>query len=178
MDKHLQPILKNDLVTVRPLKADDFDALYKVANDPLLWEQHQNPDRWQKDVFVEFFNTAIDSKGAFVIIDNETQKIIGSSRYKLSNNSKTAIEIGWTFLSREYWGGLYNKSFKALMIAHAFNYFEHILFHVDKNNHRSQKAVQKLGGKLIDKDGTLAHLHTEVTDGLTFILLKTNSNNN
>ena len=70
----------------------------------------------------------MDSKGAFVIIDKGTQQIIGSSRYKVSPNSPKAIEIGWTFLSRDYWGGNYNKSFKNLMIAHAFKHFDYILF--------------------------------------------------
>ena len=170
---NLQPTLENELAKVRPLQIEDFEELYKVASDPKIWELHQNPDKHELSVFKEFFKGAIDSKGAFVIIDKASNRIIGSSRYKLSESSNQAVEIGWTFLSKDYWGGVYNKSFKSLMIEHAFQYFDYILFHVDKNNFRSQKAVQKLGGTLLDKKGSLKHLHTPVKTGLTFILFKT-----
>ena len=172
MSLNLQPTLENDLVLLRPVKTDDFDTLYTTANDPLIWELHQNPDRYKKSVFKNFFKDAIESKGAFVIIDKQTNKVIGSSRYKLASSSDDAVEIGWTFLSRDYWGGIYNKSFKELMIDHAFKNFKYILFHVDQNNFRSQKAVQKLGGVLVAKDGPLKHLRTTVETGLTFVLTK------
>jgi RimJ/RimL family protein N-acetyltransferase len=169
---NLQPTLENDLVVVRPLRISDFEALYQVANDPKIWELHQNPDRWELMVFKDFFKTAIDSKGAFVVIDKATNHIIGSSRFKRHETSNEAVEIGWTFLSRDYWGGIYNKSFKSLMITYAFKHFEYILFNVDQNNFRSQKAVKKLGGEIIDKNGSLAYLHTPKETGLTFILKK------
>ena len=171
--KNLQPTLENDLVLVRPVIIEDFENLYKVAQDPLIWELHQNSDRYQLPVFKQFFKDAINSKGAFVIIDKTTEKIIGSSRYKLADSSDDAVEIGWTFLSRDFWGGVYNKSFKSLMINYAFQYFDYILFNVDQNNFRSQKAVKKLGGVLLDKNGALNHLHTPVKTGLTFVLYKT-----
>lgn len=169
---NLQPTLENELVTVRPLQIGDFEELYKVASDPKIWELHQNSDRHEPSVFKEFFKGAIDSKGAFVIIDKVSNRIIGSSRYKLSESSNQAVEIGWTFLSRDYWGGVYNKSFKSLMIAHAFQYFDYVLFNVDKNNFQSQRAVRKLGGILIEKSGSLKHLHTPKENGLTFIIYK------
>ncbi len=166
----IQPSLENDLVLLRPLMEADFENLYQVAKDPLIWEQHQNKDRWELEVFKDFFKDAIDSKGAFVVIDQATQKIIGSSRYKISKNTPRAIEIGWTFISREYWGGKYNKSFKKLMIAHAFEHFDYILFYVNRHNHRSQKAVQKLGGRLLESADELGHLCHEDKNAITFCL--------
>ncbi len=168
----LRPTLENDIVLVRPLRIEDFEKLYQVACDPKIWELHQNPDRYELAVFKKFFKDAIDSVGAFVIIDKATNSIIGSSRYKLHEKANDAIEIGWTFLSRDFWGGTYNKSFKTLMINHAFKYFDYVLFNVDQNNFRSQKAVKKLGGELIDKLGALKHLHTIKETGLTFVIIK------
>ena len=130
----LQPTLENNLVIVRPLKANDFESLYQAANDPKIWELHQNPDRYQLSVFKKFFKDAIAFKTAFVVIDKSTNTIIGSSRYRVSQNSEDAIEIGWTFLSREYWGGIYNASFKNLMINYAFQYFDYILWLSSKIN--------------------------------------------
>lgn len=170
---NLQPTLENDLVVVRPLKPQDFEELYQVARDPKIWELHQNTDRWELSVFKDFFKNALDSKGAFIIVDKATKEMIGSSRYKRADNSEEAIEIGWTFLSREYWGGIYNKSFKSLMITYAFDHFDYILFHVDHLNYRSQRAVEKLGGKVLDKKSDLGYLHTAKKTGLTYILYKT-----
>lgn len=174
MKVNLQPTLKNALVTIRPIATEDFEALYDVANDPLIWKLHQNPDRHELSIFKQFFKDALNSKGAFVIIDNSTKRVIGSSRYKMPGVTMEAVEIGWSFLSREYWGGVYNKSFKSLMITYAFQYFEYILFHIHEGNFRSQKAVEKLGGILLDKNGSLSYLHTESKTGLTYILHKTN----
>lgn len=169
---NLQPTLENELVVLRPLRIEDFEQLYQIASDPKIWELHQNPDRFELQVFKQFFKDAMDSKGAFAIIDKANHKIIGSSRFKRPHNAEDAVEIGWTFLSRDYWGGVYNKSFKGLMITHAFKYFDYILFHVDKNNFRSQNAMKKIGGVLMNRNGNLKHLHTPVKTGLTFVLKK------
>ncbi len=172
---HLQPTLENELVLMRPIQIEDFDQLYHVASDPKIWELHQNSDRYELNVFKQFFKDALASKGAFVIIDKASETIIGSSRYKLHEQSDKAIEIGWTFLSREFWGGIYNKSFKTLMIDHAFTNFDYVLFNVDQHNFRSQKAVLNLGGVLIEKTGPLSYLHTTVETGLTFFISKSDS---
>jgi len=51
MEFDLQPTLRGALLELRPLAADDFAALYEAANDPLIWEQHPEPTRWQKEIF-------------------------------------------------------------------------------------------------------------------------------
>ena len=142
----LQPILQNDLVLLRPLQPSDFDALYAIASDPLIWTQHPNNDRHQQDVFRTFFSDAIASGGALVVIDKVTDRIIGSSRFKRVLRDRTAVEIGWTFLSRDYWGGVYNRAVKHLMLDHAFRTMERVIFHIGNTNIRSQRAVEKIGG--------------------------------
>ncbi len=146
---HLQPTLEDELIILRPLEENDFEALYAVASDPLIWEQHPARDRWQRDVFEVFFRGAMDSGGAFAVVNKKSGKIIGSSRYVKVIENVNAIEIGWTFLAREYWGGVYNLSMKRLMIDHAFRFVDNILFFIGENNLRSRKAVEKLGGVLI-----------------------------
>lgn len=145
----LQPTLEDALIVLRPLRQSDFEELYSVASDPLVWEQHPAKDRCERDVFELFFGDAMTSAGAFVVIDKETGKIIGSTRFHRVKESKTAIEIGWTFLARKYWGGRYNRSMKQLMIDWALQFVDNILFYIDENNIRSQKAVEKIGGERI-----------------------------
>jgi len=145
----LQPTLENQLIILRPLRESDFESLYQVAKDPLIWEQHPSKDRFKREVFADFFKESIESKGALLIIDKASNEVIGSTRFKPINGAEAAVEIGWSFLSRKYWGGVYNKSIKKLMIDYAFESIEDVIFYIGKENIRSQKAVEKIGGKRI-----------------------------
>ena len=145
MSFDLQPNLKGDLVELRPLTREDWDNLFAVASDPLIWEQHPESNRYKKDVFRVFFSEALESGGAFVIIDRKDRQIIGSTRFYGCDPQKSEIEIGWTFLARKYWGGRYNRELKQLMLDHAFKFVESVIFHVGGNNIRSQKATEKIG---------------------------------
>lgn len=147
----LQPTLKGRLIELRPLTRGDFDSLFAAASDSLVWEQHPESDRYQREVFRRYFDGAIESKGAFAIIEQKSGKIIGSSRYCNLNEAANEIEIGWTFLEREFWGGTYNRELKSLMIEHAFRFVERVLFVVGENNLRSQKALQKIGARFLRK---------------------------
>jgi len=142
----LQPNLKGQLLELRPLRPEDFDALFAVASDPLIWEQHPAYDRYKEDVFRGFFQEALDSGGAFVVIDPANGKIIGSSRYYGYDAKKSEVEIGWTFLARSYWGGAHNREMKQLMLRHAFQFVDRVVFLVGIENWRSRRAVEKIGG--------------------------------
>ena len=146
----LQPYLVGELIEVRPLIPEDWESLFAVAADPLIWEQHPARDRYQEEVFKEFFREALESGGAFAVIDRETQKTIGSSRYFGFDPGKREIEIGWTFLARSHWGGKYNGELKRLMLDHAFQFVESVVFLIGATNVRSQKAVETIGGVLIE----------------------------
>jgi RimJ/RimL family protein N-acetyltransferase len=146
MPFELQPQLRGELLSLRPLVADDFAALYAVASDPLIWEQHPQPDRYQEVVFRGFFRDALASGGALIASDNRSGAIIGSSRFNAFNELAREIEIGWTFLARSHWGGRYNSEMKQLMLRHAAHFVDKVLFIIGSNNRRSQRAVEKLGG--------------------------------
>jgi len=141
----LQPTLRGELVSLRPLRPDDFDALFAVAADPLIWEQHPEPTRYQEPVFRSYFQGAIDSGGAFLITDAADGRVIGSSRYDGFDPVAREVEIGWTFLARSHWGGRYNADLKRLMLDHAFRYVDRVVFIVGVGNIRSQRAVEKIG---------------------------------
>lgn len=146
-----QPHLVGDLLDLRPLRPEDWDGLFAVAADPLIWDQHPARDRHQEGVFKEFFREALESGGALVVIDRKTQEIIGSSRYFGFEPAKGEIEIGWTFLARSHWGGTYNGELKRLMLDHAFMFVEHVVFLIAPTNVRSQKAVAKIGGVMTER---------------------------
>jgi RimJ/RimL family protein N-acetyltransferase len=141
--------LKNDIVVLEPLKESDVELLYEVASDPLIWEQHPNPDRYKREVFMNYFQGAMESKGAFLIVDAATGKALGSSRFYDHYPEKKEIKIGYTFFSRACWGKSINKNVKGLMIAHALTFVDKIIFHVGASNIRSQKAMERIGATKI-----------------------------
>src|SRR5438045_141320 len=158
MNFELQPNLVGDLLELRPLRPEDWEALFAVASDPLIWEQHPYSDRYKEEVFREFFKTALESGGAFAVVDRKTRKIIGSSRYCRYEAEENEIEIGWTFLARSYWGGRYNAEMKRLMLEHAFRFVDSVVFLIGPDNIRSRRAVEKIGGVLTERQGRLCHV--------------------
>jgi len=157
----LQPTLKGDLIELRPLVAGAFDALYQAARDPLIWEQHPEPDRHERVPFQRYFDGAIASRGAFAIIERKTGKIIGSSRYCNLRPIEGEVEIGWTFLERAFWGGTYNRELKALMVDHALRSVDRVVFVVGERNVRSQKALEKLGAAFLRRAPLPDHAENE-----------------
>ncbi|KAF2517029.1 GNAT family N-acetyltransferase [Flavobacterium foetidum] len=143
---NLQPdFLENEITKLIPLEEKHFEALFEAASDPLIWEQHPSKDRYHREGFTAFFEAGINSKGAFLILDKQTNEIMGTTRFYDYDPEKSSVGIGYTFITRKYWGGPYNASNKKLLIDYAFQYVDTILFHVGAENFRSQKAVQKLG---------------------------------
>ena len=153
----LQPTLTGELLELRPLRPADYDALYAVASDPLVWEQHPYRERYREEVFRRLFQESMDSGGALIATDRESGRVIGSSRFHEYNEERSEIEIGWSYLARQYWGGRYNREMKRLMLHHAFRFVESVLFIVGPENYRSQRAVEKLGavreGTFTEPDG-------------------------
>ena len=164
----LQPALSDKLVAIRPLHEADRDSLYDVASDPLIWEQHQQKDRWKKPLFNLFFDDSLHSGGALSIIDRGSKQLIGSTRFNPIKDSSQAIEIGWSFLARRYWGGKYNFAVKSLLINHAFQFVNQVVFYINEHNIRSQKSVQKLGAERIDD---FPHRHPFMSRKETFIFV-------
>jgi len=145
----LQPLLIGELLELRPLREGDFEALFAVASDPLIWELHPANDRWKRDVFEKFFREAMDSGGALIVYDRRDGRIIGSSRYHGYDREQCEIEIGWTFLARSHWGGVYNGEMKRLMLQHAFRFVDNVVFLIGPQNFRSRRAIEKIGGVLV-----------------------------
>lgn len=145
-----QPVLEGDRLLLRPLRPEDWYALYAVASDPEIWARHPSHDRWQEPVFRQFFEEALAGGGAFAIIDRATGAVIGSSRFgEPEAEAPGEVEIGWSFLARAYWGKGYNAEFKGLMLDHVLAHYDRAIFQVGVDNVISRKAMENIGGRLI-----------------------------
>lgn len=165
-----QPTLTGPRVIVRPIAQTDWDEMFLAGSDPGIWAVHPASDRYLEPGFREFFDGAVASGSAFAFVDRRNGRIIGSSRYYGYDPVASELEIGWTFLTRDYWGGSYNLEIKRLMLDHAFGWVDTVVFWVGDTNLRSQRAMEKIGGVL--RDGielriyggqTHAHVVYEIT---------------
>lgn len=145
----IQPFLENETVTLNPLLEQDFEVLYEVAADPKIWEQHPNKDRWKEDVFQNFFKGALQSRGAFKIIDKATGNVAGSTRIYDYDEQESSILIGYTFYATRYWGKGINSSVKKMMLDYLFQFVSKVYFHIGADNIRSQTAIGRLGAQKI-----------------------------
>jgi N-acetyltransferase len=150
-----QPHLYGELVSMRPMNEADFEPLYAVASDPLIWTMHPTHERWQRPVFRATIDEAFAEKGGLVAINTATGAIIGFSRYSQIAAGPNEIEIGWSFLARDYWGGRHNRDMKSIMVTHALSSFERVIFRVGETNIRSRRAMEKIGGVRIAWDEIL-----------------------
>lgn len=168
-----QPVLEDAHVRLRPLRDDDWEALYAVASDPLIWEQHPAHDRWREPVFRAFFDDALANGGALVAIDPASGAIIGSSRYQgLTEENGGSVEIGWTFLARSHWGGTTNRAMKRLMLAHALVSVAEARFAVGATNTRSRTALERIGAQLTDRREDRVMAGGTVIPHLTYIITR------
>ncbi len=166
-----QPVLEGERLLLRPLAAEDWDALYAVASDPLIWQLHPANDRWQEGVFRAFFADALAQGGALAVIDKASGRVVGSSRFQAYDRAGGgSVEIGWTFLARSHWNGAFNPELKRLMLAHALRFVERVDFRVGEHNLRSRRAMEKIGGRLSDRfdiaetaSGPARHVVYEIT---------------
>lgn len=149
MSLNIQPTLENQRVLLLPLQEADFAAVYAAASDPKVWEQHPNKDRWKPEVFRTFFEGAMQSHGAFKIIDKATQEVAGSTRFYEHDEQQDSICIGYTFYATRYWGKGLNYQVKEMMLAYIFPFVSQVFFHIGAENVRSQMAIGRLGAEKI-----------------------------
>lgn len=165
-----QPTLGGDTVIIRPIKPDDWKELFAAAADPDIWKLHPATTRYTEPVFREFFDNAIASKMAFVFVERASGRLIGSSRYYGYDPRLSEVEIGWTFIVRDHWGGETNREVKRLMLDHAFTFVDTVIFWVGDTNWRSQRAVEKIGG--VKRDGTFVREATGKSPHVVFEITK------
>lgn len=140
-----QPTLTGPSLVLAPLAPEDFSGLYAAASDPLIWAGHPAKDRYQEKVFRPYFAALLASGSTLAIRDKATDAVIGCSRYYVAPGVEDDISIGFTFLSRDYWGGTTNRELKTLMLDHAFETFGTVWLHIGPDNIRSQQATKKIG---------------------------------
>lgn len=137
--------LSDDVLELAPMTSEHYSALFEAASDPLIWAGHPAKERYKEAVFKPYFEGLLDAGGTYVVREKKTQRLIGCSRYYVSEDALADVAIGFTFLTRDHWGGTTNYRLKTIMFEHAFGVHDRVWLHIAPNNIRSQKAAGKLG---------------------------------
>lgn len=160
--------LKGNLVTLAPLKREHSDALLEAASDGELW------NLWYTSVpsintIEAYLHQAFkdQSEGRallFAVIDNATQKIIGSTRYCNADSLNKRVEIGYTWYAKSFQRTGINTECKYLLLNHAFETLNSIAveFRTHWHNQASRAAISRLGAK---QDGILRN-HQKSAEGV------------
>jgi len=145
-------ILHGESVELLPLQREYFEELYAVAADPKLWE-FIPMNSSVRETFDIVYNAALvererGSQYPFVVYHKPTKKLIGSTRFLDILPKDKKLEIGYTWITREYWGTGINFECKLLLLTHCFDILgvRRVQIKTDENNLRSRKAIEKIGG--------------------------------
>jgi N-acetyltransferase len=144
-------VLKGHFVTLRQLTPKHINALELAASDPVIW-QNLPIGGWRKDAFWTWAYETLELQmrglaHVFVVLDNETGAIVGTTRFQDMDAHHGKTDIGWTWYIPSVWGKGFNFDAKNLMLTHAFETWrvQRIGFKVDERNERSQNALEKIG---------------------------------
>lgn len=160
--------LTGKIVTLIPLKREHTDALLQASSDGELWKLWYTsvPSSKTIDTYIEqaFKDQEAGRALLFAVVDNATQKIIGSTRYCNSDNLNQRVEIGYTWYAKSFQKTGVNTECKYLLLTHAFETLNAIAveFRTHWHNQASRTAIARLGAK---QDGILRN-HQKSEDGI------------
>lgn len=155
--------LEDDIVVLRPLTRDYFSELKELAADPELWKYFTH-DLSNSDGFEAWCLPALSSERLqFVVIEKATGNIVGSTALGNFSARDGRIEIGWTWLGRNYQGQGFNQSMKKLLLTYCFESLnlERVEFKTDVLNIAARKALRNINAI---EEGVLRS-HTLMTKG-------------
>ena len=159
------PTLTGRHVALRPLVAEDMDALVAAASADNLWDTFyanvammKAPDRWLAAALRE---QDFGRARLFAVVANGT--VVGTTRFMRMNEPNKRLEIGGTFYAKSVQRTGVNTEAKRMLLTHAFEALncECVQIRTDSLNKRSQAAIERLGAK---RDGVLRG-HQVMADG-------------
>ncbi|HBZ83426.1 MULTISPECIES: GNAT family N-acetyltransferase [Brevibacillus] len=151
-------------VTLAPLELRHAEDLYEAGRFPDIWGLTQGRIQSLEDA-KEYVSKALEQKNAFpfVIVEQKTQKAVGSTRFYDISIPNKSLEIGSTWLTPAMWRTSINTEAKYLLLKYCFETAGAIRVQLktDSRNVRSQKAIERLGAV---KEGILRN-HMILPDG-------------
>jgi RimJ/RimL family protein N-acetyltransferase len=151
-------LLENDVVRLRPIEAGDVDQFRSIAFEPDIWRYFvfriETEEHLERFIQNSINDHAAGIRVALAVIARQTNRIAGSMSFGNMAEEHGRLEIGWSWLGRDFRGTRINKWSKYLMLAYAFEDLacERVEFKTDALNARARQGLLKIGAK---EEGTL-----------------------
>ena len=149
------PTLSSNGIILEPLELTHATGLVEACQDGELWKINETSVP-EPDKVIDYINTAhsMPDRQAFVVIDELTGKVIGSTSFHDILPLVKRLEIGYTWYAKSHWQTHVNTTCKLMLLTYIFETLEYqtVGWRTDIGNHRSQKAIERLGAK---KDGVI-----------------------
>jgi len=146
-------ILEGRYVRLEPLTADHTARLAEIGLDKDLWRWIPSPVRTFEEMSA-YVQTALGERTSgsalpFALIDKASGRVIGSTRYGNIDRVHHRLEIGWTWVARQWQRSAINTEAKYLLLRHAFETLKCIRVELktDSLNERSRAAILRIGAR-------------------------------
>ena len=157
----VEPVtLPGQYVRLEPLKLEHLDALWSIGRDPDLWKlapyQIDTDEKMRTYIRAALDGQEVGVALPFVTIEQQTDRIVGSTRFGNIDAPNHRAEIGWTWIGKPWQRTAVNTEAKFLMLQHAFETWHCIRVELktDTLNERSRTAIARLGAK---QEGIFRH---------------------
>jgi N-acetyltransferase len=151
-------ILEDDNVLLRPVSPGDIDGFRKIFFNNDIWQHTVSKINTEEELkqFIETAPINITNKVlyTFTIIDKNSGEIAGTSSFGNYSENDSCVEIGWSYLGKDFWGTNINTHAKYNLLRYAFEALDlhRVEFKTDDANPRSGRALLKIG---CTKEGVL-----------------------
>ncbi len=150
MSEWVKPVvLQGEHVRLEPLAPEHSQGLYNRGQEAADWAWMPRPCFIDLPDTKQWIAEALETPGhcAFAIIERSQDRAIGSTRYLSIEPRHSRLEIGWTWLGRDWQRTPVNTEAKYLLLRHAFETLKcrRVEFKTDARNERSQAALARIG---------------------------------
>jgi RimJ/RimL family protein N-acetyltransferase len=146
-------VLQGNRVRLEPLDHVHADGVLAAAADSEIWRYMAvNLDSPQAVAGWIDGSLALVAQGTdavFTIVEQATNRVIGSTRYLDIRPAHRGLEIGWTWLAKDQWRTGVNTECKFLLLQHAFETLDAIRVQLKTHrlNFRSRRAIERIGAQ-------------------------------
>ena len=155
----VEPVTLRDRgVRLEPLALAHEDGLRAAAADGELWKLRitsvPEPQDTRAYIGAALKMREDGNRFAFAVVEDATDKVLGSTSYHDIVPAVKRVEIGWTWYRKSVHRTHVNTTAKLLMMGHAFDTLgcRVVGWRTDNYNFASQRAIERLGAQ---KDGVL-----------------------
>lgn len=147
------PALRLARVRLEPLTRQHEDGLRLAVADGNIWELLVTTAP-APDQVAAYIDTALASRVAFAVIDEDSERVVGTTSYYHIEPAIPRLDIGFTWYGKSAQRSRINTCCKLLLLTYAFEtlHCACVGWQTDILNTASQRAIERLGAQ---QDGIL-----------------------